>query len=319
MPGVESAAIAGAAPLLGHTSVTVMEVKGRPAETAEPMAVGVNSVTPDFFATLGIRLVSGRTFTAQDRIGAPRVAVVNRAAAERFFDNDAIGKRIKLYVEPDYPNADEFVEIVGVVEDVKYDRIEQLAMPDVYLSALQPTDSASRLVVRSGLDTATLVAAIRREALALDRNVPLTRVLTMAQRSAEVTSRTRFIALLLGLFAGLALLLSAIGIYGVMAYRVATRTREIGIRMAIGARPGDVFRLVIKEGTVLVVVGLLVGLGAAVAATRLLASELYNVGAGDPATFTLIALLLALAALAACYLPARRATKVDPMVALRYE
>src|SRR5205085_359479 len=165
----------------------------------------------------------------------------------------------------------------------------------------------------------SLVAAIRREALALDRNVPMTRVLTMAQRSAEITSRTRFIALLLGLFAGLALLLSAIGIYGVMAYRVVTRTREIGIRMALGARPTDVFRLVMKEGTLLIVAGLAFGLGAAYAATRLLVSELYSVSASDPTTFMLIALLLALAALVACYLPARRATKVDPMDALRYE
>jgi predicted permease len=318
MPGVESASIGSTAPLLGYTSMTVMDIKGQPA--GEPAFIGLHSVSPDYFATLGIRLIRGRVFTEQDRAGAPRAAVINRAAAERFFaDEDAIGKRIKPYVEPDYPDAEEFVEIVGIVDDVKYGKIEEVVGPDVYLSSLQPTDQASTLIVRSSLTAATLVAAIRREALALDKNVPLTRILTMAERSAEVTSRTRFIALLLGLFAGLALLLSAIGIYGVMAYSVVVRTREIGIRMALGARPVDVFRLVMQEGTVLILAGLAVGLGAAYAATRLLASELYDVSATDPSTFALIVLLLAGAALLACYLPARRATKVDPMVALRYE
>jgi putative ABC transport system permease protein len=318
MPGVKSASIGSTAPLLGYTSMTIMDIKGQPRD--QPAFIGLHSVSPDYFATLGIRLIRGRVFTPQDRIGAPRAAVINRAAAARFFaDEDAIGKRIKPYVDPDYPNAEEFIEIVGIVDDVKYAKIEEVVGPDVYLSSLQPTDQASTLIVRSSLDTAPLVTAIRREALALDRNVPLTRILTMAERSAEVTSRTRFIALLLGLFAGLALLLSAIGIYGVMAYSVVVRTREIGIRMALGARPVDVFRLVMQEGTILIVAGLIFGLGAAYAATRLLASELYNVSAADPMTFMLIGLLLAGAALLACYLPARRATKVDPMVALRYE
>ncbi len=324
MPGVESASIGSTAPLLGYTSMTVMDIKDRPGvppgSDGEPNFVGLHSVSPDYFDTLGIRLIRGRVFTAQDRIGAPRTAVINRAAAEHFFaDEDAIGQRIKPYVDPDYPNAEAFVEIVGIVDDVKYGKLEEAVTPDVYLSALQPTDQASTLIVRSSLNTSTLIAAIRREALALDRNVPLTRILTMAERSAEVTSRTRFIALLLGLFAGLALLLSAIGIYGVMAYSVVVRTREIGIRMALGARPVDVFRLVMQEGTVLILAGLIFGLGAAYAATRLLASELYHVSAADPITYVLIALLLAGAALLACYLPARRATKVDPMVALRYE
>jgi putative ABC transport system permease protein len=318
MPGVESASIGSTAPLLGYTSMTIMDIKGQPS--GQPTFIGLHSVSPDYFATLGIRMIRGRGFTEQDRIGAPRTAVINRAAAERYFaDEDAIGKRIKPYVDPEYPNAEEFIEIVGIVDDVKYAKIEEVVGPDVYLSSLQPTDQASTLIVRSSLNTAPLIAAIRREALALDKNVPLTRILTMAERSAEVTSRTRFIALLLGLFAGLALLLSAIGIYGVMAYSVVVRTREIGIRMALGARPVDVFRLVMQEGTILIVAGLVAGLGAAYAATRLLASELYNVSATDPMTFALIVLLLAGAALLACYLPARRATKVDPMVALRYE
>jgi len=321
MPGVDSASMASTAPLLGYSSMTHMEIKDQPpGETGTPTVVGLHSVSPDYFATLGIRLIRGRAFSEQDRIGAPRVAVINRAAAERFFaDEAAIGKRIKPYVDPDYPNAEEFIEIVGIVDDVKYGKLEERIGPDVYLSCLQPTEQASTLIVRSSLDTAPLIAAIRREALALDKNVPLTRILTMKERSAEVTSRTRFIALLLGVFAGLALLLSAIGIYGVMAYSVAVRRREIGIRMALGARPIDVLRLVMQEGLILILAGLVVGLGAAYGATRLLASQLYNVSASDPLIFALIALLLAGAALFACYLPARRATRVDPMVALRYE
>jgi putative ABC transport system permease protein len=318
MPGVESASLGTAAPLLGYSSMTVMDIQGRAPD--QPNAVGLHCVSPDYFATLGITTIRGRVFTPQDRIGAPRVAVINRAAAERYFpDEDPIGQRIKPYIDADYPNAEAFVEIVGIVNDVKYARIEEAVAPDVYLSSLQPTETASTLIVRTSADRSALVAAIRRTALALDRNVPLTRVLTMRERSAEVTSRTRFSALLLALFAGLALLLSALGIYGVMAYRVVTRTREIGIRMALGARPTDVFRLVMKEGTALILAGLAFGLGAAYAATRLLASELYSVSTSDPTTFTLIALLLAVAALAACYIPARRATRVDPMVALRYE
>jgi putative ABC transport system permease protein len=321
MPGVESASIGSTAPLLGYSSMTIMDIKDQPpVESAGPAIVAMHSVSPDYFATLGIRVIRGRVFTEQDRIGAPRVAVINRAAAERFFsEEDAIGKRIKPYIDADYPNAEEFLEIVGIVADAKYGKIEERVEPNVYLSFLQPADSASTLIVRSSLNKSALVAAIRREALALDRNVPLTRILTMDERSAEVTSRTRFIALLLGLFAGLALLLSGIGIYGVMAYSVLMRTREIGIRMALGARPADVFRLVLREGTILILVGLVAGLGAAYAATRILASQLYDVSSTDPLTFALIALLVTSAAVLACYLPARRAAKVDPMVALRYE
>jgi putative ABC transport system permease protein len=317
MPGVKSASMASTAPLLGYSSMTAMDIEGQPPLEA---GIGLHSVSADYFATLGIHLIRGRVFTEQDRIGAPRVAVINRAAAGRYFaGHEAVGRRIKPFVDPDYPNAESFVEIVGVVDDVKYGKIEEEVEPDVYLSFLQRTDPASKLIVRSSLETSTLVAAIRREALALDRNVPLTRVLTMDERSAEVTSRTRFIALLLGLFAALALLLSGIGIYGVMAYSVLMRTREIGVRVALGARPADVFRLVLQEGAILILIGVAAGLGAAYAATRILASQLYDVSSNDPLTFALIALLVTSATLLACYLPARRAAKVDPMVALRYE
>jgi len=181
------------------------------------------------------------------------------------------------------------------------------------------TLSLQTLIVKSSVDPAAIVAAVRREVLALDKNTPLTRIKTMTERAAEVTSRTRFIALLLGLFAGLALLLSAIGIYGVMAYSVSARTRELGIRIALGAQSGAVLRLVLRDGLTLIGAGLALGVLAAWAALRVLKSQLYDVSATDPATFAGVTALLIVVATLACYLPARRATKVDPMVALKCE
>ncbi len=318
IPGVESASLGTSAPLLGYSSKTVLEINGRPKD--ETPIVGVHSVSPDYFKSLGIKVIRGRGFMERDRIGAPRVAVINKTFAERIFaDEDPIGKRIKPFISPQYTNAVEFVEVVGIVDDVKYEKIENIVEPDVYLSYLQPIEPTSTLIVRSSLDTSALTSAVRREVMALDKDVPLTRIQTMTERSAELTSRTRFIATLLGLFAGLALLLSALGIYGVIAYSVSARTREIGIRMALGARAADVFKLVMLEGFTVIIVGLIVGLGTAFAVTRVLTSQLYSVSATDPLTFASIAFLLVGVALLACYIPARRATRVDPIVALRYE
>jgi ABC-type antimicrobial peptide transport system permease subunit len=175
------------------------------------------------------------------------------------------------------------------------------------------------LIVRSSADPAGIITAIRREVFALDKNVPLTKIKTMTERVAEVTSRSRFIAQLLGLFAGLALLLSAIGIYGVMAYNVSMRSREMGIRIALGAQARDVLGMVMRDGLVVIVAGLAIGLGAAWAATRVLRSQLYDISAADPMTFIVAALVLACIACFACYFPARRGTKVDPITALREE
>jgi putative ABC transport system permease protein len=277
-------------------------------------------VSPDYFATLGININRGRGLTEQDRIGAPRVGLINRTAAEKLFpDDEPIGKRIKMYVEAEYPNAGDFIEIVGIVDDVKYARLEEPAKSDVYLSHLQPTEPTSTLIIRSDSDTAGLVAAVRREVTAANRNVPVAQVLTMPERIGEVTSRTRFLGYVLGTFAGVAVLLAAIGVYGVMACAVSARTREMGIRMALGAQARQVFILVMKEGALLITLGLTAGLGAAFAVTRVLTSQLYGVSATDSATFIGVAVLLALVAGLACYVPARRATKVNPMTALRYE
>ena len=318
LPGVEAASFSRNAPLLGRFARSLLDIEGR--TDVNKVEVGFHSVSPDYFKTLGIALLRGRVFTPQDRAGAPRVALLNKAAAEKFFPGeDPIGKRLRPYARPQYQTTELFVEIVGVVADVPYSYLEEGIGPDVYVSALQPTGRTQILIVRSGVGAAALTAAVRREVLALDRNIPLTGIQTMQERAAEVTSRTRFIAVVLGLFAGLALLLAGIGIYGVMAYSVSARTREIGIRMALGAQRADVIRLVLKQGMSLAGIGVGVGLLASLAMTRLMQGLLFGVGANDPVTFSAITLLLLGVAWLACWLPARRATKVDPLVALRRE
>jgi len=318
LPGVEAASLSRVAPLRGRSAMTVMDIEGRP--DIQQVGIGYYSVSPDYFKTLGINLRRGRVFMEQDRAGAPRVALINQTAAEMFFPGqDPIGKRLRPYVPPNYETSELFVEVVGVVADVRYGRLEEAIEPDIYVSSLQPTDPTYTLIVRSKVDAAALTAAVRREVLALDRNVPLTAIQTMKERVAEVTSRTRFIAVLLGLFAALALTLSGVGIYGVMAYNVSMRTREIGIRLALGAEASHVLKLVAAQGMKPVLIGIAFGVGAAYALMRLMKTLLYGVSATDPLTFVGIAALLASVALLACYIPARRATKVDPMVALRDE
>ena len=320
LPGVEDAAVGSTAPLLGYASKGAgIEIEGRTTEV--PSGTGFHVASPEFFTTLRINLQQGRVFTQHDRIGTPRVAVINQTAADQLFPGeDPLGKRIRPHIEPAYETAEKFVEIVGVVADAKYDNIEQAVEPDIYLSSLQPSSlTAQTLIVRSSADSGALIAAVRSEVLALDRNIPLTQIKTMSDRAAEVTSRTRFIALLLGFFAGLALLLSAIGIYGVMAYNVSARTHEMGIRIALGAQTSDVLRLVMRDGLMLIAAGLAIGLTAAWAANRVLASQLYEVSPSDPQTFISVALILAFVACVACYLPARRATRTDPISALRSE
>jgi putative ABC transport system permease protein len=318
LPGVEAASFSSNTPLLGRYARTVIDIEGR--ADVKKASVGFHSISPDYFQTLGITLLRGRVFTEQDRVGAPRVALINKAAAEKFFPlENPIGKRLRPYVTAEYQTSEIFLEVVGVVADVPYGHLEEAIGPDVYVSGLQPTDPLRMLTVRSILGAAALTAAVRREVLALDRNVPLTAIQTMQERAAEVTSRTRFIAVVLGLFAGLALLMAGIGIYGVMAYSVSARTRELGIRMALGAQGGDVTRLVLKGGLSLAGIGVGVGLLASLGFTRLMKGLLFGVGANDPLTFGAITLLLLAVAGLACWLPARRATKVDPLVALRCE
>ena len=317
LPGVEAAGLGSTAPLLGHASMTSMEIEGRGGGEA---GVGLHSVSPGYFEALRIPLVRGRVFTERDRAGAPRVALINQTAAAQLFPGeDPLGQRIKPSMTPEYETDEKSVEIVGVVGDARYGRLEGAVEPDIYLPAWQPTDAAQTLVLRASADPAGVVSAVRREVLSLDKNVPLASVRTMGARVSEVTSRARFITLLLGVFAGLALLLAAVGIYGVVAYTVTARSREVGIRIALGARAGDVLRLVLLDGLPLVAAGLAAGLLAAWAAARVLRSQLYEVSASDPLVFAGVTALLAGVALLASLVPARRATKVDPVTVLRAE
>jgi putative ABC transport system permease protein len=317
LPGVEAASVSRDAPLLGRSG-TLIDIEGRADVKRVP--TGFHSVSPDYFKTLGIALRQGRVFTAQDRVGAQRVAIINQTAADRFFPNEnPIGKRLQPNAPPRYETTETIAEIVGVVADARYGRLEEAIGPDIYVSSLQPTSQTTMLLARSRLDAAALTEEVRHELLALDRNIPITAVQTMQARVAEVTSRTRFTAVLLGLFAASALLMAGIGIYGLMAWSVSARAREVGIRLALGAQASDVRRLVIVEGMRLTLGGVAAGLPVAFATARLLKTMLFGVSATDPATFAAIALLLAAVALTACVVPARRAAKVDPLIALRSE
>jgi len=321
LPGVEQASLGSTAPLLGHASITGIGIEGR-AESNQgaQIGVGVHSVSPDYFKTLRVNLLKGRAFTDQDRAGATRVAIINQTAAETFFPGEEpLGKRISVGIGTSYETSEKFVEIVGVVADVRYGRLEAAIEPDVYLSSLQPTDATQTLIVRTSIDPAAMAAVVRREVLALDRNVPLTAIQTMHERVGEVTSRTRFIAVVLGLFAGLAMVLAGIGIYGVMAYSVSARTRELGIRIALGAQKGQVLRLVLREVLLMVVVGACMGLAAALSTQRYVSSLLFELKPTDPPTILLATLLMIGVAVLAGYLPARKAAKVDPLIALKHE
>src|SRR5882724_7420662 len=315
LPGVESATVASATTLANNSAGTIMRIKTQPE--GDMNGIGLQSVGPDYFKTLRVPLLKGRTFTDQDRAANKLVAIINQSAARKFWpDEDPIGKEIWVGVGWEQ---NDYGEIIGIVGDVKYGNVEESFEPQVYLPYTQPTEPASFVMVRTANEPTQIVSAVRREILSLDKNVPIFDVRTMEDRSADATSRTRFSALLLGIFSSLALVLAAVGIYGVMAYAVSGRTHEIGVRMALGAQPGNVFGLVMRDGMIVTLAGVALGLGGAFAATRVLGSQLYGVGTTDALTFGAVSVLLAAVALAASYIPARRAMNVDPMVALRYE
>jgi putative ABC transport system permease protein len=319
LPGVQSASASMALPpnlLMMHNPFVVEGHLPAPGES-QPLAEQL-LISPDYFRTLGIRLNAGRAFSDADNASSPPVVIINEKMARSYFPNEnAIGRRIQT---GDYDPAGPWITIVGIVDDVKYTGLQEESEPTMYTPFLQHLWWRSLyLAVRTDRDPLSAVAATREAVWAIDRDLPVSQVKTMAQVMSESVAEPRTYTLLLGLFGGVAMVLAAIGIYGVIAYAVTQRTREIGIRMALGAQTRDVMKLIVKEGMTLALVGVAIGLAASFALTRVMASLLFGVSATDPLTFTVIALVLALVGLLACYLPARRATKVDPMVALRYE
>jgi putative ABC transport system permease protein len=277
-------------------------------------------INSDYFAAMGMRMVKGRAFSRHDTEAAPGVVIINETMAARYFaGEDPIGKRLNLSGGPV-----DLREIVGVVADVRNYGLDEEVKPEVYVPFFQSAaqylasqTSALTIVVRSTIDPTALAQTLREQVQALDKDQPVSAIKTMEGYLAESMAQRRFNMLLLGAFAGLALVLAAVGIYGVIAYTVTQRTHEMGIRIALGAQGGDILRLVFSSAMATTVSGIVIGLGAAFALTRLLQSLLYQVTATDPVVFATIPLLLLAVAAIATYLPARRAMKVDPISALR--
>jgi predicted permease len=315
LPGVRSATLAATvSPNPGGSRIEDnVQIEGRQGQT-DLLAIDYNRVGPDYFTTMEIPLTRGRDFTAQDRRGAPGIAVINETMARKLFPHeDPVGKRFR------FGNEGPYTEVVGVAHDAKYRSLREESLPCLYEPFLMSYRPEMSLLVRSDREPGDLTAAVRRELEALDSRMPFFNVRTLDKQVRDATSQERAAALLTSLFGGLALLLASIGIYGVMSFAVTQRTRDIGIRMALGAQVGDVLKLVLKNGMMLAVIGVIVGIGGAFALTRLLRSLLFGVAPTDVMTFAIVTAGLLLVALVACYIPARRATKVDPLVALRYE
>ncbi|HEV2706868.1 MAG TPA: ABC transporter permease, partial [Pyrinomonadaceae bacterium] len=316
-PGVRAASAVMPLPLSGSAMMNGLNIEGRPpAAPGERLTTHTRITSPDYFRAMSIPVVKGRVFTDRDGREAPKVVVVNETFARKYFPGEeAIGKRVEITVAEDMIG-----EIVGIVGDVKHRSLDAPPDPEAYVSYLQVPSGYMLFALKGdGQNAAALTSTLREAVRQVDADQALAEVRTMEQLVSNSVARRRFNMLLLGVFAGVALLLAAIGIFGVMNYTVTQRTHELGIRIALGAQTRDVLRLVVGQGMTLIVIGVAVGLAASFALTRLMRSLLYGVSATDPLTFVGVALVLASIALLACYIPARRATRVDPMIALRYE
>jgi putative ABC transport system permease protein len=318
IPGVEAVGVINTLPL-SKGPTTGFRVEGGPALRPDQMpSVNYRSVSPGYFDAVGVAVVKGRVPDERDTPGAPLVLAVNQSLARRDFPGeDPVGKRISYGVNAQRQPI--WFQIVGVVADVRNLELGTEPSPEIYTSYQQDPFAGMSYVVRSSVEPESLVPAVREAVRGVDRAQPVADVRTLEQLVGEAASAPRFNSMLLGLFACMALLLAAAGIYGVMSYAVTQRTHEIGIRIALGAQGRDVLRFVVGQGMTLALAGVGLGLVAALALTRVMSSLLYGVSATDPLTFAGVALLLTLVALLASYVPARRATKVDPMIALRYE
>jgi putative ABC transport system permease protein len=319
IPGVEAVGAINTLPLSKGPTFH-FRVEGEP-EKPEDQWLGANyrNVTPDYFRAMKIPIMQGRSFTERDNDSAPLVVIINQAAAARdFAGQNPVGKRVN-FGGRDRSGQPIWHEIVGVAANVRSMELQDEAEPEIYTAARQDAFAGMTFVIRASVEPASLATAVRQAAREVDPAQPVSDLRTMESVVVEAVTQPRFNLTLLGLFGGLALLLSAAGIYGVTSYAVAQRAQEIGIRKALGAQSGDVLRLVIRQAMAAVLPGVVIGLAIALASTRVMTSLLFGVSATDPLTFVAIALSLTLVALLACWIPARRATKVDPMVALRVE
>jgi putative ABC transport system permease protein len=318
LPSVRDAGLVSVLPLGSNFDGRAIQVEDHPVQRGEEPEAELYITTPGYLEAMHIGLLKGRSFDERDAEGAPLVALVSEAMVERYWpDQDPIGKRIRFPGSESRPEP--WRTIVGVVSDVKQRALDAERAMQMYLPEAQYPTSALTLVVRTASDPASMAAAVSGEIRAVDKDQPVSNVATMEQLRWDSISLRRFSMLLLGIFAAVALTLAAIGIYGVISYSVTQRTREIGIRMALGAQRRHIFKVVVGQGMIMALIGIAVGLAVALALTRVMSSLLFGVAATDPGVFTIIPLLLGGVALLASYIPARRATKVDPMIALRYE
>ena len=305
---------------LGKGPTTRFRVEGRPILTPDKWTqANLRSVSSDYFRAMNIPVMQGRVFTEQDNDKAPLRLMINQALAERDFPGEnAIGKRI-TFGKTDANKEPIWFEIVGVTANVRSIELREEAPPEVYFTMRQSPFGNMAVVIRSTVEPASLAPALRQAVADVNSSVSVSDIQTMEHIVSESVTQPRFNLFLLGLFSGIALLLSAAGIYGVTAYTVTQRTHELGIRLALGAQVSDVLKMVLGQGMAVIGIGLVIGLAAAFALMRLMRSLLFGVGENDPLTFVAITLVLLLVALFACYIPARRAAKVDPLIALRAE
>jgi predicted permease len=318
IPGVRSASVGGGLGLLGEDGgglpIPIPHAQGRPAPPGEPLRPFIGAVTPEYFETVGMTILRGRGFTAQDfdRGSGQKAVIVNEAFARYYFgEADPIGQRFG------YNEAGDGQEIVGVVKNAKHRSLREPARPIWY--GVGFGQGATTFQLRTAADPTRLIAAVRQAAREIDSNLPLYNIKTLARQVDESLAQERLISALSGFFGLLSLLLAAIGLYGILAYAVSRRTREIGIRIALGAHPGAVLRMVLRQGLILTLLGGGIGLAASLGATRLLESQLFGVTPTDPVTFVVAPILLLTVALLAGLVPARRATDVDPLIAIRQE
>jgi predicted permease len=321
VPGVKSATIAYDDPL--HSNwLDSFEIEGRAASPEQSLSANFIPVGPDYFDTVGVRLAAGRKFTPQDDQDHPGVAIVNEAFVRHYFPNEnPLGQRMRPSPPGRIWKNERLAsfEIVGVVRDVKLAGLEAPSEPAYYLPSSQAPLQDMTILVRTTIDPLSLVGPVRQAVLSIDPSQPISNISTLEKVVDESIAQRRLNMLLMGLFGGVAMLLSAVGIYGLLSHAVTQRTQELGIRMALGAQVGDVLKLVLRQGMMLALAGEAIGLIGAFALTRLIRGLLFGVTPNDATTFVAVAGVLTIVALLACYLPARRATKVDPLIALRYE